>query len=284
MRVTWPAAFILLACGRLLLPGVPSDQPGGGAFQIQEEERTRHRLTEYMIKARVPVLGDISHVGTFAIEEDIRANGDRLDKTFRIFGNSKPEMARKGKDYRGELKMLTRSPKNSQEDSGGDNGAEEGIVEVSSSGFFNKNGQIQAEDIVFSPDCAVCRRENGDEKRFDGRYGCLITALEYFSDREVAEGDVTEFPFILGGHPYSFKCEVGKASALQPYGSKVFPIDFTTYDGLLKDGRGAPLVKKDEGDIRLWLSKDGPFKNRIVRLKVKYAWYLTIHMDLYKAS
>jgi len=44
------------------------------------------------------------------------------------------------------------------------------------------------------------------------------------------------------------------------------------------------VVKKDRGDIRIWLSKDGPFKDRIVRLKVKYAWYLTIHMDLYKAS
>jgi len=287
MRVTSPAALILLSCGRLLLWGISPAQPGAGRLAARDGERVRHRQTEFIIKARVPVLGDISRVGTFVIEEDVRANGGRLEKTFRIFGNSKPEMARKGKDYRGELKLITRSTLSSQGDGqgDGDGGGDGGrAVEVTSSSFFNKNGQVQAEDIVFAPDCAVCRRENGDEKRVDGRYGCLITALEYFSDREVAEGDVTEFPFILGGHPYSFKCEVGKASALQPYGSKVFPIDFTTYDGLLKDGRGAPLVKKDEGDIRLWLSKDGPFKNRIVRLKVKYAWYLTIHMDLYKAS
>jgi len=284
MRVTWPAVLTLLVWGRLLLPGVPSSQPGGGAVQTQEEERNHHRLTEYLIKARVPVLGDISRVGTFAIEEDIRANGDQLDKIFRIVGSSKPELARKGKDYRGELKMITRSCPNSQGDSGGETGAEESVVEVSSSGFFNKNGRIEAESLAFFPDCAVCRRENGDEKRVDGRYGCLITALEYFSDREVAEDDTYEFPFILGGHPYLFKCEVGKAAALEPYGAKVFPIDFTTYDGLVKDGRGMPVVKKKKGDIRIWLSKDGPFKDRIVRLKVQYAWYLTLHMDLVKAS
>lgn len=284
VRVTWLAVLILLACGRLFLPGGPSAQPGGGALETQEEVRIPHRLTEYLIKARVPLLGDISHVGTFAIEEDIRSNGDQLDKIFRIFGNSKPELARKGKDYRGELKMTSRFSGNSQRDDDGKDGDEARGVEISSSGFFNKNGQVQAESITFFPDCAVCRRENGDEKRVAGRYGCLIAALEYFSGHEVAEGDIREFAFILGGHPYCFKCEVGKATALEPYGAKVFAVDFTTYDGLLKDGRGMPLVKKKKGDIRIWLSKEGPFKDRIVRLKIKYAWYLTLHMDLYKAS
>lgn len=247
-----------------------------------------------MIKARVPVLGDISRVGTFFIEEDLRANGDQWDRTYRIFGNSKPEMAKKGKDYRGELKMVARlaldlpdvTGEESLPPNGDGGGTADGgrTIEVSSSGFFNKNGQVQAEDIVFSPDCAVCRRENGAEKRVEGRFGCLITALEYFSTHEVAAGDVHEFPFILGGYPYVFKCEVGKAAPLEPYGARVYPVDFTTHDGMLKDGRGKSLIKKDKGDIRIWLSKDGPFKDRIVRLKVKYAWYLTIHMDLYRAS
>jgi hypothetical protein len=237
-----------------------------------------------MIKARVPVLGDIRRVGTFIIEEDTQAVGDQLEKTFRIFGNSKPEMARKGKDYRGELKWTTRLSLNSQGDGGGETGAEEKTVDASSAGFFNKNGRVQSESIAFSPDCAVCLRENGDEKRVDGQHGCLITALEYFSTHDVAQGELREFPFILGGHPYVFKCEVGKAAPLEPYGARVYPIDFTTYDGRLKDERGGPRVKKGKGDIRIWLSKDGLFKDRIVRLKVKYAWYLTIHMDLFKAS
>jgi hypothetical protein len=163
-------------------------------------------------------------------------------------------------------------------------GAGEAAVAASSAGFFNKNGQVQAEMIVFSPDCAVCRRENGDEKRVAGNHGCLATALEYFSAHDFAAGEVREFPFIFGGHSYVFRCEVGKAARLEPYGNRVYPIDFTTYDGILKDGRGTPLVKKEKGDIRIWVSKEGPFKDRIVRLKVKYAWYLTIHMDLYRAS
>jgi hypothetical protein len=223
-------------------------------------------------------------VGIFVIEEETRADGYRLEKIFRIFGNSKPEMARKGKDYRGELKWTTRLSLNSQGNGGGETGAEEKALEAFAAGFFNKNGQVQSETIAFSPNCAVCRRENGEEKRVAGQYGCLITALEYFSTHDVAQGEVREFPFILGGHPYVFKCAVGKAAPLEPYGSKVYPIDFTTYDGWLKDKRGRPLVKKDKGDIRIWLSKDGLFINRIVRLKVKYAWYLTIHMDLFKAS
>jgi len=283
-RVTWFAALTLLAYGRLFLPGGASVQPGGGDFLTQEEDRIPHRLTEYQIKARVPVLGDISRVGTFAIEEDIREDGDQLDKVFRIFGNSKPEMARDGKDYRGELKMTSRFSGNSQGEGDGEDGDEERAVEISSSGFFNKNGQVVAESITFFPDCAVSRRENGDEKRIDGQYGCLITVLEYFVDHEVAAGDIREFPFILGGSPYCFKCEVGKAAALAPFGTKVFPVDFTVLDGLRKDGRGMPLVKQKKGSIRIWVSKEGPFKDRILRLKLQYAWYLTLHMDLYKAS
>jgi hypothetical protein len=264
-RLTWFAVLTLLACGRLFLPGGPSAQPGGGALKTQEEERIPHRLTEYLIKARVPVLGDISHVGTFNIEEEIRTNGGQLDKIFRIFGNSKPELASKGKDYRGELKLITLSSGNSQGGGDGPAGDGEGAVEISSSGFFNKNGQVVAESIAFFPDCAVSRRENGDEKRVAGQYGCLITVLEYFIDHGVAEGDIREFPFILGGSPYCFKCEVGKAAALAPFGSKVFPIDFTVYDGLRKDDRGMRLVKQKKGSIRIWVSKEGPFKDRILR-------------------
>ena len=282
--MTWFAVLTLFACGSLFLPGGPPSQAEGGAWETQEGDRIHHRLTEYQIKARVPVLGDISHVGTFNIEEEVRTNGGQLDKIFRIFGNSKPELARKGKDYRGELKMTTRSSGNLSGDGDGKDGDGEKAVEFSSSGFFNKNGQVQAESITFSPDCAVSRRENGDEKRVDGKYGCLITVLEYFIDHEVAQGDIREFPFILGGSPYIFKCEVGKATALAPFGTKVFPVDFTVYDGLRKDGRGMPLVKQKKGGIRIWVTKEGPFKDRILRLKLQYAWYLTLHMDLYKAS
>jgi len=283
-RMSGFAILALLACGRFLLPGGPTSQPGGGAFAAQAEDRIHHRLTEYLIKARVPVLGDISRVGTFNIEEDIRTNGGQLDKVFRIFGNSKPEMARDGKDYRGELKMITHLSRNSQGNGDGPAGDEEGVVEGTSSGFFNKNGKIEAESITYFSDWAVCRRENGDEKRVDGNYRSFIAPLEYFIEHEIAEGDTCEFPFIFGGHPYCFKCEVGKAVALKPFGAKVFPVDFTAYDGLRKDGRGLPLVKKKKGDFRIWLSKEGLFKDRIVRLRIQYAWFLALQMDLYKAS
>ena len=86
--------------------------------------------------------------------------------------------------------------------------------------------------------------------------------LEHFFDNDIHAGDVYESKFILGQYPYIFKCGVsGPAMQLKPFNTKAYQIDVTTFDGLLKDSRGLPKVRKRKGGIR-------------------YKWYLTLNMEL----
>ena len=262
-------ASVLIACSTpplsATLEGPPSNQPVFGNDRTPGRERVWRRLTEYSIKARVPILGDIGHVGTFAIEAEVRRTGDFQDRVFRIFGRSKPELAKKGKDYSGELEMVRALP---IEGEGGRDEMEVGIAGTaisSSSGYFKKNGVSEAESIAFYPDYAVSRRENGSEKRVEGSCGCLISAMEHFLEHEIREGDVYESRFVFGG-------------------ARVFPIDFTTYDGVEKDEKGMPKIVKKKGGIRLWLSKEGPYKDTYLRLMIQYKWYLTLHLEMVKST
>ena len=264
--------------------GPPSNQPSFGNDRTRGSERVWRRLTEYSIKARVPILGDIGHVGTFAIEAEVRRTGDFQDRVFRIFGRSKPELAKKGKDYSGELEMVRALPIEGED---GRDEMEVGIAGTaisSSSGYFKKNGVSEAESIAFYPDYAVSRRENGSEKRVEGSCGCLISAMEHFLEHEIREGDVYESRFVFGGRPFLFKCEVGRATSIQTGGARVFPIDFTTYDGVEKDEKGMPKIVKKKGGIRLWLSKEGPYKDTYLRLMIQYKWYLTLHLEMVKST
>lgn len=277
--IVWPAV--------LLSPQQESQshtQPAFGNSRPREGERVWRRLTEYSIKARVPVLGDIGYVGTFAIEEEVCRNGDFLDKVFRIFGSSKPELVKKGKEYSGELEVVRTLPLKGEDGRDVPGVGKTGTAISSSSGYFKKNGIIEAESIVFFLDHAVSRRENGIEKRVEGSCGCLISAIEHFLESEVREGDVFESMFVLGGRPFLFKCEVGRATLIQSQGTKVFPIDFTTYDGVERDDQGRPKLVKKKGGIRLWLSKEEPYKDTYLRLMIQYKWYLTLQMEIVKST
>jgi hypothetical protein len=255
-----------------------------GKSQDTAGEKVRHRLAEYSIQARIPILGDIGRVGSFFIEEEVCRNGDCLDNIFRIFGNSKPELAQKGKDYSGELRSVKR--RRLDDADGGGVWQNEGTAdaEASSSGYFKKNGSREGEDIVFYPDHAVSRRENGGEKRIEGSFGSLLSVLRYFLEHEVDAGDIYESAFILGGHPYIFRCEVGPPTIHTPSRARVFPIEFTTFDVLEKDSRGRPKVSKKKGGIRVWLSKEEPYRNIYLCLIIQYKWYLTLQMEYLKAS
>jgi hypothetical protein len=257
-------------------------QPGDPELNGEDQARLQYRLTEYLIKASIPIIGDIGRVGTMAIEEEVRRDGNKLNKVFRMYGNSKPEMAAKGRDYGGEFKMVKRLPLDDRGEVDREALEEWRGVESSYSGYLRKNGKIEGENVVFFPDGAVATRENGTEKRIQGDYGSLLSALEYFFENDIKAGDVFESKFILNGYPYIFKCEVGKPDVLAPYRARAFRIDVTTYDGLLKDGQGNPKIRKKKGGIRLWLSKEGDFRNRVLRLKIHYRWYLTLSMELSK--
>ena len=255
-----------------------------GTSRLREGECVCRRLTKYSIKARVPVLGEIGHVGTFAIEEEVRRNGDSLEKIFRIFGSSKPELVKKGKDYSGELEEVRTLPMKGEDGRDVPGVGITGTAISLSSGYFKKNGIIEAESIAFFLDHALSRRENGSEKRVEGSFGCLISAIEHFLDCKVREGDVHESRFVLGGRPFIFRCEVGRATLIQSQGTKVFPIDFTTFDGVERDDKGRPKLVKKKGGIRLWLSKEEPYKDTYLRLMIQYKWYLTLQMEIVKST
>jgi len=277
--IVWPAV--------LLSPPQESQsniQPASGTSRLREGESVWRRLTEYSIKARVPVLGDIGHVGTFAIEEEVRRNGDSLDKIFRISGSSKPELVKKGKDYSGELEVVRPLPMRGGDGRDGPGVGKTGTAISSSSGYFKKNGIIEAESIIFFLDHALSRRERGSEKRVEGSCGCLISAIEHFLECEIREGDVFESRFVLGGRPFIFRCDVGRATLIQSQGAKVFPIDFTTYDGVERDDKGRPKMVKRRGGIRLWLSKEEPYKDTYLRLMIQYKWYLILQMEMVKST
>lgn len=281
------AGFLFAMPASLLTPrqeSQSSNQPASGNSRPQEGERVWRRMAEYSIRAKVPVLGDIGHVGTFAIEEEVRRNGDFLDKIFRISGSSKPELVKKGKDYSGELEVVRPLPLKGENGSDGPGVGKTGTAISLSSGYFKKNGIIEAESIVFFLGHALSRRENGSEKKVQGSFGCLISAIEHFLECEVSEGDVFESRFILGARPFLFKCEVGRATLIQSQGAKVFPIDFTIYDGVERDDKGRPKVVKKKGGIRLWLSKEEPYKDTYLRLMIQYRWYLTLQMDIVKST
>ena len=262
----------------------PGNQPAFGQGRVREGERVGHRLDEYAIKARVPIIGEIGYVGTFAIEGEVRRNGDFLDNFLRIFGASKPELVKDRKDYSGEMEVVSRVP--SKREGGGDGPGvgETGAAVGSSSGFFKKNGVIQSENIIFFSDYAVSRRENGRETRVEGRHNGLISVLGYFLEHDIREGDVHKSTFIFGGHPYLFRCEVGRPTVIQPQGAKAFPIDFTTFDMLARDGTGMYKAVKKKGGIRLYLSKEEPYKNICLRLRVEYKWFLTLQMEWVKRT
>ena len=285
-RLLLASVFIALSASSLPSPQENwlSAQPEISPRRPREGEIVRRRVTEYSIKARVPVLGDIGHVGTFAIEEEVRRNGDSLDRFFRIFGSSKPELSKKGKDYSGELELVRTLAPEREGQPEGPTDERSGRAMSSSSGYFKKNGIIESESIVFFPDHAVSRRENGDKRRVEGSFGCLISAIEHFLECEIKQGDAFESRFVLGGHPFMFKCEVGPATRLQSRGAKVFPIELTTYDGLERDARGMPKVVKKKGGIRLWLSKEEPFKDTYLRLMIQYKWYLCLHMEIVRST
>ncbi len=285
--VTFLAGFVLLACPGLFF--APYGEADGDSLLMNRKgqtikgERVRHRLAEYSIRACIPILGDIGHVGSFFIEEEVCRNSDDLEKIFRIFGRSKPELAEQGKDYRGELRSVKRLRLDDAEGTGRRQNEEWPDAETASSGHFKKNGVVESEDVVFQLDHAVSRRENGDEKRIEGSFGSLLSALRYFLEHEVKMGDVYEFAFILGGHPYIFRCEVGPTTIHEPTQARVFPIDFTTFDGLKKDSRGKPKISKKKGGIRVLLCKEGPYENIYLRLFIQYKWYLTLRMEYLKA-
>lgn len=243
-------------------------------------ENLEKRVTEYTIKAKLVILGDLGSLGKMAVEENSWVNGDRLEKIFRMYGSTDPKQVKKGRDFSGDLKIVTRLPLKSDRSVGRADVEEGAGVERYYSGVLKKNEIVEKEEVVFYADHAISTRPEGEPKVIEGKYESPLSAFEYFLNNDVKEGDVFESNFIIDSSPKIYRCEVGKKEYLENYKSYAYKIDVLTFDGIKKDKNGQPLPIKKKGGIRLWLCKDGEWKDRFLRLNIKYRWYLTLSFQM----
>jgi hypothetical protein len=215
-----------------------------------------------------------------ALEENTYIEGDRLEKVLRMYGQTDPKQVKKGRDFGGDLKVITRLPLNPHGSTDHKPAVDGSEVKSYYTGVLKKNEKVEKEEVTFYPDRAVSNRGEGEPKIIEGKYASPLSALEYFLENDVAEGDVFESNFIIDSSPKLYRCEVGKKEYLDEYRSHAYKIDVLTFDGLKKDKEGRPLPIKKKGGIRLWLCKDGEFKDRFLRLNIKYRWYLTLSFQM----
>lgn len=238
------------------------------------------KITRYSINASVVILGTLASVGDMSFEETLRRNEEHLEKVLYLHGNTRPEQVAKGRDFGGEFKITKRIPLNAGDSIDQSLLEQEEGVEIFYAGTLKQKEKIESETVVFYPHHVLATREDGVEKRIEGEYESPLGALEYLLENDIKIGDTYESKFILSGYPYIFKCEVSEKDKFKDYGVSAFKIDITTYDGLKKDENGKPLIKKKKGGIRIWLCKEGKYKNRILRLNIKYKWYLTLKCEV----
>lgn len=240
------------------------------------------RRAEYDIRASLIIIGDLGRVGALTVEESRTEEAGRPVKMLRMAGGTRPEQAAKGRDYGGEFSIIR--PIGSNGGAAGGAGAANGSAPGGTyRGFLRKNGRLVGERVVFHPGCVVTTREDGTERTIEGAYESPLAALEHFLEAEVRAGDIHESHFIMDGRPYLFRCEVGRPVRVAPFPDPAFPIAVTTYDGLETDARGRPKVKK-KGGIRVWLCKEGRYRNTVLRIHLKHTWYLTLKFDLVRVE
>lgn len=240
----------------------------------QDGVEAQQKITTYEVRASVLILGDMGAVGSMKIEESVKRQGNSLESVLYMHGNTDPKQVEKGRDVGGEFLITKRLPLRPD-------GSIDQAAVVAGQGVMNhytgqlkKDGEITGEEVVFFPDHIISTREDGKETRIQGKFGSPLSALEYLIENDIKTGDVFESKFILSGHPYIFRCEVGEPEFLESVGVSAFKVTVSTYDG--KNYRyGRPVSIKKKG-IRIWFCKDGAFKNTIVRMNIKYKWYLTL--------
>ena len=282
VRRFWPTAAALLAAGVLLAaaaaarPGEPnSPAPGGPPLE--------QRTANYGISAHLFLLGNWGEVGTMTIESALRSQDGRLEKWLRLTGASNEDMVKKrNRDYHGDfslLKVFPLRPDGTVDDEAVAAGRD---VESSSTGFLKLNKKYQAEKIAFFPDHAVATREDGTEKRVEGAYGCILSPLEYMMDHDLKVGQVFETPFVLNGIPRVFRCEVTDLDKFSEYKSRAYRVDIWAIERAGGADKAPKDVWRKKGNVRLWFCKDGPYRNELLRMRIKFRWYLWLNFDRQK--
>jgi hypothetical protein len=269
-------AFLLgLAAGRA---GAAPPRVQASPAAVSPEQVIDHWTGRYVISAHFLIF-DLGGVGTMSIETDFRRSGRTLEKYLRLKGDVDEKHAQRY-DYHGEF--ITRITLPLKPDGTVD---EEAVREhrgagKTSSGFLKLNKKYQAEKITFLPGRAVATREDGSEKAVEGDFGSFLAPLDYLMGHDIKVGDAIELPYILNGAPHTFVCEVNKFVTLTDFKTRVFQVDISSYDKGRAEDETSKDVWKKKGNIRIWFCKEGPFRNRMLKMRIKFRWYLWLSFDL----
>ncbi len=277
---------VSLTVGLLFLAGlraaVPSPTPRQEAPPQDPAVRVvEERTSPYNISAHVFILGNMGDIGTMTIESALREKGGRLEKSLRVAGSSN-EQTRKKYDYRGQADILKVLPLRA------DGCVDEEAVrdwrgyESLASSSLKLNKKFQSEKIEFFRDHIVSTREDGKVREAEGTYGSFLSPLEYLMEHDIKVGEVIETPYVLNGVPRIFRSEVTDLVTLSEYHTRAFQIDISSYDSVKAEVKGSRDVWKKKGNIRVWFCKTEPYRNEILRMKIKFRWYLWLYFDLKK--
>lgn len=239
------------------------------------------RASPFNISAHVFILGKMGDIGTMTIESALREKAGRLEKSLRVSGSSN-EKTRKKYDYRGQADIVKVLPLRA------DGSVDEEAVrewrgyESSASSSLKLNKKFQSEKIEFFRDHIVSTREDGKVREAEGSYGSFLSPLEYLMEHDIKVGEVIETPYVLNGVPRIFRSEVTGLVTLSDYHTRAFQIDISSYDKVPAQEKGSRDVWKKKGNIRVWFCKTEPYRNEILRMKIKFRWYLWLYFDLKK--
>jgi hypothetical protein len=267
-------ALALFAAGPPPREKTQAAQPPGAGEQILDQW-TGH----YIVTAHFFIIGNLGDVGTMTIETDIRRDGDVLKKYLRLKGDVNEGHAKRY-DYHGEF--ITRSVVPLNANGTVNEEAEKSFkgYEKTSSGFLKLNKKYQGETITFLPGRAVSTREDSTEKTVEGDYASILAPLDYLMEHEINVGDSLELPYVLNGAPHIFRCEAKKLVDMGPYRSKAYQVDISSFDKAGPEDTTSRDIWKKKGNITVWFCKDGPYRNRMLRMKIKFRWYLWLYIDL----
>ena len=255
----------------------PALDPAGTPGPAPEPAGPPVTVSEYVVRARAFLLGDLGPVGAAVFERRLERTESGVVKTVRFSGRSSPEQVRKGRDIGGELVAVICSPA----DVSGEPSADSSRGPADTCSWELASNRVpKRERITFYPDHALSLKDGGPPNRFAGRFESLLAWLEFFVENPFRSGEIHRSRFILDGRPYLFRCDVGRPEILKPFGVEAWRIDLTMLDPDRRDDSGNPRVVKKKGAIRLWLCRDGKHRNEFLRLQVQYKWYLTLVFDL----
>ncbi len=282
VRTLWAAVAGIILFGLLPASGdPPKPQENLQTPAAPQGRLVKQRTGQYDISAHLFIIGRLGDVGTMTIGETLRQNEGALEKSLSLTGSANAEQAKKNRDYRGEFHLVEVMPLRP------DGSVDEEAVrewrgyEKSCSGIL-KLKKYQAENVKFFKDHAVATRENGTERTVEGGYDSLLSPLAYFLEHEIKVGDIIETPYILNGKAHYFKSEVTDLVTLSEYKARAFQIDIGTFDKVNTEDKPTKDVWKKQGNIRVWFCKEGPYRNTLLRIKIKFRWYLWLYINLQK--